>query len=284
VDEVNGSKSDMKPSHHNHSQSLEGITASLNLVSDPVYRMKVDSSKSKLKTDFEGKTYYFCNPKCESKFKAEPKKYLAKTQTSISSAASDKIYTCPMHPEIRQKGPGSCPICGMAIEPIEVSLDHEEDKTEYLGMLKRFWVSSLLTLPLLLITMGDRWFMAVAGFEEYSGYLLLVLASPVVLWGGWPFFERFWQSLRNKSPNMFTLIGLGVGVAYVCWVQRNRLSRASSAFFSRRRTVGARPRQAARTAMVTTAPIHHDAITNECQPQPEFQLCMYIVYSLSTSC
>lgn len=138
----------------------------------------------------------------------------SKKSVSKSIAAKDVEYTCPMHPQIRQMGPGNCPICGMALEPITVSLEHEEDKSEYLDIRKRFVLSIALSCPLLFLTMGGAQWLSSSGLYSYLGYFECLLATPVVLWGGWPFFERFWQSLKNKSPNMFTLIGMGVGVAY----------------------------------------------------------------------
>lgn len=122
-------------------------------------------------------------------------------------------YTCPMHPEIRNKGPGSCPICGMALEPASPPLDQDENNKEYLQMKKRFWISTALSVPLLFLTMGGEHLLT--RFHHLLPYVELVFATPVVVWGGWPFFERFWQSVKNKSLNMFTLIGLGVGIAYI---------------------------------------------------------------------
>ncbi|MEA9358480.1 copper-translocating P-type ATPase [Bacteriovorax sp. PP10] len=130
-----------------------------------------------------------------------------------SVSQSNLEYTCPMHSQIRQVGPGNCPICGMVLEPVEIQ-NGEEDNTEYLSMLKRFFVSAVLSLPLLFITMGGRHFIHQAGLIQNMKWIEVILATPVVLWGGWPFFVKFWQSLKNKSLNMFTLIGLGTGVAY----------------------------------------------------------------------
>lgn len=124
------------------------------------------------------------------------------------SNTQDATYTCPMHPEVRQKGPGSCPLCGMALEPLEISLDDPADDSEYRDMKRRFSVSAALGVPLLVLSMtlhGSGW----------AKYFELALSTPIVIWGGYPFFQRFWQSLKNKSPNMFTLIGLGTGVAYL---------------------------------------------------------------------
>ena len=130
---------------------------------------------------------------------------------------SDGEYTCPMHPEVRQMGPGSCPICGMALEPVtvSVSLEQEEDNSEYLDMKRRFWVSAVLSLPLLFLTMGGRDLLMSESLHAVFKWVELGLATPVVLWGGWPFFIKFWHSLKNKSMNMFTLIGLGISVAYL---------------------------------------------------------------------
>lgn len=122
-------------------------------------------------------------------------------------------YTCPMHPQIRKNGPGNCPTCGMVLEPVKIQ-SGDEDNSEYLMMLKRFLISTALSLPLLFITMGGRHLIHLAGLQQNIKWIEVLLASPVVLWGGWPFFEKFWQSLQNKSLNMFTLIGLGTGVAY----------------------------------------------------------------------
>ncbi len=183
-------------------------------VEDPVCGMDVDPHNAK-GGDFtyKEKDYYFCNPKCSEKFKSDPEKYLSPNpQPTLDH--SNVEYTCPMHPEVKQMGPGNCPICGMALEPTEISLDMEEDKTELNDMTKRFWVSVVLCLPLLVITMGGRHFFDEIISGRFLSYLEVLLSSPVVLWAGLPFFERFWQSLKNKNLNMFTLIGVGVGVAY----------------------------------------------------------------------
>ncbi len=196
--------------HHSHDHHASVKSEAV----DPVCGMKVDpaSAKGGL-SSYKGQNYYFCNPKCKTKFDADPESFL-KPKTQAKPQPQDVEYTCPMHLEVRQIGPGSCPICGMALEPLMASLDHEEDQTEYLSMRKRLWVSTFLSVPLLFITMGGRHLIDSASGQSFLGYLELALATPVVLWGALPFFERFWQSLKNKSPNMFTLIGLGVGVAY----------------------------------------------------------------------
>ncbi|MDO8527232.1 MAG: heavy metal-binding domain-containing protein, partial [Deltaproteobacteria bacterium] len=126
-------------------------------------------------------------------------------KSSVPVKNDDRIYTCPMHPEVRQQGPGNCPICGMSLEPMIISAG-PEDNHEQKDMTRRFWISTALTVPLLIVTMGQ---LAVPQWIE------LVLATPVVLWGGWPFFIRGAQSLLSRHLNMFTLISLGVGVAYI---------------------------------------------------------------------
>lgn len=127
--------------------------------------------------------------------------------------ATDTEYTCPMHPQIRKTSPGSCPICGMALEPVIITA-RADDNSEYLLMRRRFWISTILSVPLLFITMGGRHLMHSQGLLAQLKWFEVIFASPVVLWGGWPFFEKFWQAFIQKSLNMFTLIGLGVAVAY----------------------------------------------------------------------
>jgi len=190
---------------------------------DPVCGMMVDPQKAAGKVEHDGKTYYFCSARCAERFRNEPEKFLAAPGTAgmehkassvaASAVAKNVRYTCPMHPEIVQIGPGTCPKCGMALEPMDMVAEEQADP-EYESMRKRFWVSAALSLPLLVLSM----------FGEMLGLRLppgtknaieLLLATPVVLWCGWPFFQRFWASLVNRSPNMFTLIGLGTGAAYL---------------------------------------------------------------------
>lgn len=181
-------------------------------VTDPVCGMKINPREAKGgHVTFKESEYYFCNPKCKSKFEQEPQKYIS-PKLEEKPLVSNEEYTCPMHPQVRQIGPGSCPICGMALEPLNFSAETEEDNSEYLMMRKRFWISSVLSVPLLFFTMGGRHFFS--SIHNVLPFFELALATPVVIWGGWPFFERFWQSLKNRNWNMFTLIGLGVGVAY----------------------------------------------------------------------
>ncbi|HEX2270157.1 MAG TPA: heavy metal translocating P-type ATPase [Pyrinomonadaceae bacterium] len=184
---------------------------------DPVCGMTVDPNHAAGSYEYQGKTYYFCNPHCLHRFREDPEKFLQKTSAPPVEAKPGQKYTCPMHPEIVRDGPGSCPICGMALEPVTVSLEDEENP-ELVDMRRRLWVCLMLTIPVFAIGMSDL----IPGQPlQHSvspavlGWLQLVLASPVVLWGGWPFFVRAWQSVVNRSLNMFTLIGLGVTVAYV---------------------------------------------------------------------
>ena len=193
------------------------------IVLDPVCGMKVDTQTAQHRFDLGGTPYYFCSARCRDRFAANPDKYLnppahdPAVQTpamgALPEAAEGTTWTCPMHPEIRRDGPGQCPICGMALEPLEPSLE-EGPNPELIDMSRRFWVSAALSLPLVVLTFGAE----LLGWEplpmRQSIWLQLALATPVVLWGGWPFFERFWASLKTRNLNMFTLIGLGVGVAY----------------------------------------------------------------------
>lgn len=204
-----------KDHNHEHCEHSHMQKSESSLVKDPVCGMMIDPKTAKGGSFvFQNQTYYFCNPKCKTKFEAAPLTYL-EPKEEVKTAALDVEYTCPMHPEIRQIGPGSCPICGMALEPSTFSADHPEDQSEYFMMRNKFWVGTILSIPLLFITMGGRNLISSEVLHSYLPWIELLLATPVVLWGGAPFFERFWQSLRTRNLNMFTLIGLGVGVAYL---------------------------------------------------------------------
>ena len=184
---------------------------------DPVCGMTV-SPDSPLRTDYKGTTYFFCAPGCLQRFTADPERYLApKTTAPPTMAELDAIYTCPMHPEVRQQGPGACPFCGMALEPAVVTLD-EGPNPELVDMTRRFRIAAALGLPVMLFAMAEMIAPdAVHGAVNLglANWVQLALATPVVLWAGWPFFERGWDSLVNRSPNMFTLIAIGVGAAYL---------------------------------------------------------------------
>jgi Cu+-exporting ATPase len=185
--------------------------------------MEVDTRTAAHRLQLSDATYYFCSSRCLEGFKADPDRYLnppadipavqKPAKTALPEAAQGTIWTCPMHPQIRRNGPGQCPICGMALEPLEPTLD-EGPNPELIDMTRRFWVSAAFSLPLLLIAMGMELFGWNVMPTRTAVWVQLVLATPVVLWGAWPFFERFWASLKTRNLNMFTLIGLGIGVAY----------------------------------------------------------------------
>ncbi len=190
-------------------------TPGAHAVKDLVCGMTVDPATAKHHATHNGKTYYFCAARCREKFVANPAQYLDPEQAKAEAAPPGTIYTCPMHPEIRQEGPGSCPICGMALEPEVASGEHVHN-VELDDMTRRFWIGLALTLPVLLLEMGGH----LSGLQhilgrQTSNLIQLALATPVVLWAGWPFFERGWASLKTRNLNMFTLIAMGTGVAWV---------------------------------------------------------------------
>lgn len=236
---------------------METPTTAKTEVIDPVCGMKVNPGSAAGSYEHKGTTYYFCSKSCLNKFSQEPESFVVdgvepETASRVKETAEGNIYTCPMHPDVRKEGPGSCPKCGMALEPLKVEAPKEkveytcpmhpeivrdrpgncpicgmaleprtvtavEDNSELKDMKRRFWVSVALTLPLLIIAMGEMLGLHLNEFisPRTLSWLELMLATPVVLWGGWPFFVRGWQSVFNHSLNMFTLIALGVGVAYV---------------------------------------------------------------------
>lgn len=189
---------------------------------DPVCGMTVSIETATPSFLHEGRKYYFCRPQCLERFRENPQQFISgsakpSVQAHEPGSQAGVEYTCPMHPEIVRDGPGSCPICGMALEPRTISVE-EEANPELDDMTRRFWVGVVLTIPLLVIAMSDL----IPGqpLEQIlsmktAGWIELALATPVVVWGGAPFFARAWQSLVTRNLNMFTLIGLGVGVAYV---------------------------------------------------------------------
>jgi Cu+-exporting ATPase len=193
--------------HHQHHEGPAGG------VLDPVCGMTVAPHTAKHRADYRGLTYYFCSAGCRTKFVAHPQKYLGERQSA--SVPEGTIYTCPMHPEIRQVGPGSCPICGMALEP-EIAGTETGPNPELINMTRRFWIGLVLTLPVFILEMGAH----VVGAHNWldptlSNYVQFALATPVVLWAGWPFFVRGWHSLVTRNLNMFTLIAMGTGVAHL---------------------------------------------------------------------
>jgi len=183
---------------------------------DPVCGMTVASETSAGNYDFEGETYYFCSKSCLTKFRQNPNSFLEDRQEEKLEAESEGTeYTCPMHPEIVQIGPGSCPICGMALEPKVVSLEDKPDP-ELIDMTRRFWISAVLTIPVFLLAMTEY----IPGLKAVvppntSLWIQFLLATPVVVWGGFPFFQRAWASVKNVSPNMFTLVAMGTGTAFI---------------------------------------------------------------------
>jgi Cu+-exporting ATPase len=183
-------------------------------VIDPVCGMTVDPATARHKAAHKGHDYYFCSAGCKAKFQAGPAKYLEASAKSSEPVPAGTIYTCPMHPEIRQEGPGSCPICGMALEPLMVTAESGPNP-ELADMTRRFWIGLALALPVVVLEMGGH----LTGLtmllgQQLSNWLQFLSATPVVLWAGWPFFVRGWQSLLTRNLNMFTLIALGTGVAW----------------------------------------------------------------------
>lgn len=193
--------------HHSHSSSV--LKSMSNNVIDPVCGMTV-KPESAHATDLDGIHYRFCSAKCKTKFDAEPAHYLASKPEELAVPGAE--YTCPMHPEIRQTGPGTCPKCGMALEPLLPDLDKDEDNTEYLDFRRRFWGSLPLTVVVGVLAMVGHRLEGLSPAARTWGELLFSL--PIVLWAGAPFFVRGWQSLVQRSPNMWTLISLGTGAAF----------------------------------------------------------------------
>ncbi|AEP09581.1 copper-translocating P-type ATPase [Micavibrio aeruginosavorus ARL-13] len=174
--------------------------------------MNVDPETAKYKNTYKEQKYYFCAENCLKKFKADPEKYLAPKLEE--PAVQGAIYICPMHPQIRQQGPGTCPICGMALEP-EVITGDEGPNEELCDMTRRFWIGLVLTLPVFALEMGAHLFNLHLVGQPLSNWLQMLLATPVVLWAGWPFFTRGWASLKTRNLNMFTLIAIGTGAAWL---------------------------------------------------------------------
>ena len=185
---------------------------------DPVCGMTVAPDGAKYRAEHDGETYFFCGAKCQTKFVADPAKYLKPNPPAPTPpAAEGVIYTCPMHPQIRQAGPGSCPICGMALEPAGVGEDTGPNP-ELMDMTRRLWIGAALAAPTMILEMGGHF--PGLGLHHFispqlSVWLQFVLATPVVLWAGWPFFVRGWASVRNRSLNMFSLIALGVSASFL---------------------------------------------------------------------
>ncbi|WP_334146210.1 heavy metal translocating P-type ATPase [Hyphomicrobium sp.] len=199
-----------------HKSHAPAATPGAQVEKDPVCGMTVDPLTAKHHTAHNGKTYYFCAARCREKFIANPERYLDPGQAEPEPAPPPgTIYTCPMHPEIRREGPDACPICGMALEPETPTADAGPNP-ELVDMTRRLWIGLALALPVFLIEMGGH----LTGLEHWLGrqtsnVIQLVLATPVVLWAGWPFFTRGWASIRTRNLNMFTLVAMGTGVAWI---------------------------------------------------------------------
>src|SRR3974390_2255989 len=196
---------------HEHRHDHAGHVHTVDSI-DPVCGMTVDPATTPHKTAYKGERYYFCAAGCRTKFIANPPKYLS--PRAPESVIEGAIYTCPMHPEIRQQGPGSCPICGMALEPEMVTAEAAPNE-ELIDMARRFWSGLALSIPVVVLEMGGH----VVDLHSWlapalNNFIQFAFATPVVLWAGWPFFVRGFQSLVTRNLNMFTLIAMGTGVAY----------------------------------------------------------------------
>ena len=202
--------------HHHPNRHVIGVAGASppGKAVDPVCGMTVTIEGAKNKTVHEGHPYYFCSARCLGKFEAGPLQYLNPAEDKAPPTAVEKkaIFTCPMHPEIKQVGPGSCPKCGMALEPLDVTADAGPNH-ELIDMTRRFWIGLALTLPVFVLEMGEH--LHLFGHMQASVWIQFALATPVVLWAGWPVFVRAWASVVNRSLNMFSLIALGTGAAYI---------------------------------------------------------------------
>ncbi|UHD43873.1 heavy metal translocating P-type ATPase [Aureimonas altamirensis] len=212
----------MAGEHHSHIEYDEHNSA--RIVKDPVCGMDVDPAKSPLVSSHGGVRHYFCSAGCKAKFDADPARYIAApahdhschhAAPKVSNVPSGAIWTCPMHPEIRRDGPGACPICGMALEPL-IATAETGPSPELRDMMRRFWVGLVLALPVFVLEMGSHFIPALHHMvpQNVSVWIQFVLATPVVLWAGAPFFQRAWASLVSRNLNMFTLIAMGTGVAW----------------------------------------------------------------------
>jgi P-type Cu+ transporter len=199
-------------SHDHHASAAEELTTI-----DPVCGMTVNISTAKHTLTHEGAHHYFCSAGCKTKFETDPDKYSGE-RPEPESAPPGTVYTCPMHPEIEQVGPGTCPKCGMALEPMGIPTGDEGPNPELVDFKRRFWIGIVLTVPLLFLTMGP--YVGLGAIREAFGeqqalWTELILGTPVILWAGWPFFQRGWQSFVTMNLNMFSLISMGVGAAYI---------------------------------------------------------------------
>ena len=205
----------MTEPHHDHgAHCAQSADSAAGMAIDPVCGMSVDPAKTAHVATHAGAHHYFCSAGCLAKFNADPERYLGDTPRAAEPAMEGAIWTCPMHPEIQQPGPGSCPICGMALEPMTPTLA-DGPSPEFADMKLRFIIGLILTLPVVALEMGGH----LLGLnqligQQWSNWLQMALATPVVLWAGWPFFVRGWASVKSRHLNMFTLIAMGTGVAW----------------------------------------------------------------------
>jgi Cu+-exporting ATPase len=200
---------------HDHHHAAPDIPAGTETAKDPVCGMTVAIKPDGRHAEFEQKTFHFCSDKCQTKFKADPWFYASGRAAGRKKAAPANVqYTCPMHPEIVRNAPGACPICGMALEPMVPSDEPSEELTDFT---RRMWMSAAAAVPLVILTMGELVALPVRDWigHQTASYLEFVLATPIILWAALPFFQRGWDSIVNRSPNMWTLISLGVGAAYL---------------------------------------------------------------------
>tara|TARA_R110000787_G_scaffold181008_3_gene293164 strand:+ start:100016 stop:102382 length:2367 start_codon:yes stop_codon:yes gene_type:complete len=207
--------------HHDHSHHSSHAPSSADeaTAKDPVCGMTVALNAGKPSHVHDDKTYHFCSEKCHDKFVGDPEHYLSGAhKKDVKSAPKGTQFTCPMHPEIIRDAPGDCPKCGMALEPMGVPAGDEGPNPELVDFKRRFWIGAVLTVPLLVLTMGPYvglGFVREVFGERMTLWIELILGTPVILWAGWPFFVRGVKSVINRSLNMFTLIGMGVGAAYL---------------------------------------------------------------------
>jgi Cu+-exporting ATPase len=204
----------MAESHQDHTHGAYHAMSMPGTVADPVCGMSVDPSTTPHVATHAGVHHYFCSARCLAKFNADPARYAGDAPLPTAPAPDGAIWTCPMHPEIQRSGPGSCPICGMALEPMTPTLG-DGPSAEYADMKRRFVIGLVLSLPVVALEMGGHLLgMGRLIDQQMSNWLQMVLATPVVLWAGWPFFERGWASVKSRHLNMFTLIAMGTGVAW----------------------------------------------------------------------
>ncbi|MGD9671577.1 MAG: heavy metal translocating P-type ATPase [Hyphomicrobiaceae bacterium] len=210
-----GRPENRNPRHNHHAQVAAATDHGASAI-DPVCGMTVNIATAKHVLEHKGQDVYFCSAGCKEKFSADPNRY-AKGPPQPEEMPEGTLYTCPMHPEIVRDAPGTCPICGMALEPMGVPAADEGPNPELVDFRRRMFVGAALTLPLLVVAMGTHLGLPIRSWlgERVSDWAELALATPVVLWCAWPFFIRCWQSFINRSPNMWTLIGIGVGAAYL---------------------------------------------------------------------